>query len=40
MQDITAIGGTDQWLDAPEPPESPETICIIMKDGKVYKNTL
>jgi hypothetical protein len=30
----------DEWFDTPEPPESPETIRIIMKDGKIYKNTL
>jgi hypothetical protein len=28
------------WFDTPEPPASPETIRIIMKDGKIYKNSL
>jgi hypothetical protein len=28
------------WFDTPELPTDPETIRIIMKDGKVFKNTL
>ena len=40
LEDLSVIGTSDKWFDAPEPPESPETIHIIMKDGKVYKNTL
>ena len=40
LQDLSVIGTNEKWFDAPEPPESPETIRIIMKDGKIYKNTL
>ncbi len=40
LEDLSVIGTSDEWFDAPEPPESPETIRIIMKDGKIYKNTL
>jgi len=40
LKDLSVIGTSDKWFDAPTPPESPETIRIIMKDGKIYKNTL
>jgi len=40
LEDLSVIGTSDKWFDAPEPPESPATIRIIMKDGKIYKNTL
>jgi imidazolonepropionase-like amidohydrolase len=40
LEDLSVIGTSDKWFDAPTPPESPETIRIIMKDGKIYKNTL
>jgi imidazolonepropionase-like amidohydrolase len=40
LEDLSVIGTSEKWFDAPEPPESPETIRIIMKDGKIYKNTL
>jgi imidazolonepropionase-like amidohydrolase len=40
LQDLSVIGTSDKWFDAPTPPESPETIRIIMKDGEIYKNTL
>ena len=40
LEDLSVIGTNDKWFDAPTPPESPETIRIIMKDGKIYKNTL
>jgi imidazolonepropionase-like amidohydrolase len=40
LEDITVLGGTSKWFDA-EPEWKPiETIRIIMKDGKIYKNTL
>ena len=40
LDDIKAIGGNSEWLDAP--PRGPEvkTLRVIMKDGKIYKNTL
>jgi len=40
LQDLSVIGTNEKWFDAPTPPESPETIRIIMKDGVIYKNTL
>jgi imidazolonepropionase-like amidohydrolase len=40
LQDLSVIGTNDKWFDAPMPPESPETMRIIMKDGVIYKNTL
>jgi len=40
LKDLSVIGTSDKWFDAPTPPDSPETIRVIMKDGKIYKNTL
>lgn len=40
LEDFSVVGTGDQWFGAPERPESPETIRIIMKDGVIYKNTL
>jgi imidazolonepropionase-like amidohydrolase len=40
LQDLSVVGSSDKWFDAPTPPKSPETIRIIMKDGEIYKNTL
>ena len=40
LSDITAIGGNAQWLDAEPRGEDVASIRVIMKDGKVYKNTL
>jgi len=40
LEDLAVIGTNDKWFDAPTPPESPETIRVIMKDGALYKNTL
>jgi len=40
LEDLSVIGTNEKWFDAPEPPESPKTIRIIMKDGVIYKNTL
>jgi len=34
------VGSGAKWFGAETRPESPETIRIIMKDGKIYKNTL
>lgn len=39
LEDITAIGGSEKWFDAPSR-VGKETLRIIMKDGKIYKNTL
>jgi hypothetical protein len=40
LEDLSVVGTSDKWFDAPTPPESPETIRIIMKDGVIYKNSL
>lgn len=40
LEDFSVVGTGDKWLGADPRPESPETIRIIMKDGKIYKNTL
>ncbi len=39
LEDITVIGAVDKWQDAP-PRNGVKTIRLIMKDGKIYKNTL
>ena len=40
LKDISVIGGNSKWYDAePRGPGIP-TIRIIMKDGRIYKNTL
>jgi imidazolonepropionase-like amidohydrolase len=39
LEDISVIGGTMEWFDAPSP-QPIETLQLIMKDGKIYKNTL
>ena len=39
LEDITVIGGNEKWFDAPVR-DGNETMRIIMKDGKIYKNTL
>ncbi|TRX53437.1 metal-dependent hydrolase family protein [Thalassomonas sp. M1454] len=40
LEDITAIGAHDKWLDAEPRGKEIASIKLIMKDGKVYKNTL
>ena len=40
LEDFSVVGTSDKWFDAEPRPESPETIRVIMKDGKIYKNTL
>jgi imidazolonepropionase-like amidohydrolase len=40
FEDFSVVGTGDKWFGAEPRPESPETIRIIMKDGKIYKNTL
>ncbi len=39
LEDITVIGGVDQWHSAP-PRKGVKGIRVIMKDGVIYKNTL
>jgi imidazolonepropionase-like amidohydrolase len=40
LKDITVIGGTDRWFDADPEYKPIDTLKVIMKDGKIYKNTL
>lgn len=40
LEDLSLIGTSNKWFDAPEPPKSPKGIKVIMKDGVIYKNTL
>jgi imidazolonepropionase-like amidohydrolase len=40
LEDISAIGGSPKYLDAPDRDRGLEKLLFIMKDGKIYKNTL
>lgn len=40
LEDISVIGGNPQWFDAPERERGFDSIMVIMKDGRIYKNTL
>ena len=40
LEDIMAIGANDKWFDAEPRGQDVPPIKLIMKDGKVYKNTL
>ena len=40
LEDIGAIGAREKWLDAAPRGVEVEPIRLIMKDGKIYKNTL
>ena len=40
LEDISVIGGTDQWFDADPEWKPIETLRVIMKNGKIHKNTL
>ena len=40
LEDITAIGGNPEWLDAEPRGYEVEPIKLIMKDGTIYKNTI
>ena len=40
LEDLSVLGANPQWFDAPPRDRGFETIRLIMKDGKVYKNTL
>ncbi|MCL1058881.1 amidohydrolase family protein [Shewanella gelidimarina] len=39
LKDITVIGANEKWFDAPKR-DGIKTMRVIMKDGKIYKNTL
>ena len=40
LEDLAVIGANPKWFDAEYRPDGVETIKVIMKDGKFYKNTL
>jgi imidazolonepropionase-like amidohydrolase len=40
LEDITVIGANEKWFDAEPRGQDVPSIRVIMKDGKVYKNTL
>lgn len=40
LVDITVIGGSSEWFEAPPREQAVGTIRVIMKDGRLYKNTL
>ena len=40
LEDLSVIGANPKWFDAEYRPDGVETIKVIMKDGKVFKNTL
>ena len=40
LEDFSVVGTGDQWFGADPRPESPKSIRLIMKDGKIFKNTL
>ena len=39
LKDLSVIGANDKWFDAPDRDEI-KPMKLIMKDGKIYKNTL
>ena len=40
LEDLACLGANEKWFDAPPRDRGFDTIELIMKDGKVYKNTL
>ena len=40
LEDLSVIGANSVWFEAEYRPDGVETIKVIMKDGKFYKNTL
>ena len=40
LEDLSAIGANKGWFNAPPRSQEVESIRLIMKDGKVFKNTL
>ncbi|WNC73992.1 amidohydrolase family protein [Thalassotalea psychrophila] len=40
LEDISVIGGNEKWFAAPARDKGIKTLKVIMKDGKIYKNTL
>ena len=40
LEDMAAIGANDGWFGAEPRSQNIENTKFIMKDGKIYKNTL
>ena len=40
LEDLSVLGASPKWFDAEPREEGHETIRVIMKDGRIYKNTL
>ena len=40
LEDVSCIGGTDKWFDADPEWKPIDSLNIVMKGGKIYKNTL
>ena len=40
IEDMTVIGANEKWFDAEARDQDLPTLRLIMKDGKIYKNTL
>ena len=40
LEDLSVLGANPEWFDAPPRERGHDTIRLIMKDGKIYKNTL
>ncbi|MUJ19849.1 metal-dependent hydrolase family protein [Aliivibrio fischeri] len=40
LEDLSVLGANEKWFDAKERAPALDTIKVIMKDGKIYKNTL
>lgn len=40
LKDITTLGGAKAWFDADPVYKPIKTIRVVMKDGKIYRNTL
>jgi imidazolonepropionase-like amidohydrolase len=40
LEDLSCLGANPKWFDAPPRDRGFDTIKLIMKDGKIYKNTL
>jgi len=40
LEDLSCLGANPEWFDAPPRDRGFDTINLIMKDGKIYKNTL
>ena len=40
LEDLAVIGANSEWFDAPARNQDLKSLRLIMKDGKIYKNTL